>query len=120
MTLEFVEQQNCLFVYLNVGVFSTTQHDRLLVDVLAANLLHYGTSGGGAAFGLDKETNELLLFQRFQVASVDESGFVGACVEIVEVATVWQKNFQHCCAELSTMPRMQAQQLLILSVGVKR
>lgn len=77
MTLEFVEQQNCLFVYLNVGVFSTTQHDRPMVDVLAANLLHYGTSGG-AAFGLDMETNDLLLLQRVQVASVDESGFAGA------------------------------------------
>ena len=89
-----------------------------MVDVLAANLLHYGTSGG-AAFGLDMETNELLLLQRFQVASVDESGFAGACTEMIEVATMWQKHFQHSSAELSTMPRMQAQQRLILNGGEK-
>ncbi|WHU90647.1 type III secretion system chaperone [Pantoea agglomerans] len=58
MTLEFVEQQNCLFVYLNVGVFLTMQRDRLLVeDVLAANLLHYGTNGGQHLVWVRKPTS---------------------------------------------------------------
>lgn len=116
MTLEYMEQQNWLFVYLNVGSLSGAQNSILLADILAANLFHYG-SGDGAAFGLDQEKEELLLFQRFQLPSVQETHFVTACVQMIEVATVWQNKLLHSTVELSAAPRMVAQQGLTLNMA---
>ncbi|ATZ12622.1 type III secretion system chaperone [Erwinia amylovora] len=118
MTLEWLEQQNMLFVYLNIGTLAGEQHGALLADILAANLFHYGASDG-AAFGLDKEKNELLLFQRFQLPSVDEASFVSACVQMIEVAKIWQGKLLHGRAVPSVAPRMLAQQGLTLNLAGK-
>lgn len=118
MTLEYMEQQNWLFVYLNVGSLSAAQGSVLLADILAANLFHYGTSDG-AAFGLDQEKDELLLFQRFQLPSVEEASFVSACVQMIEVAKVWQNKLLHSTAESSSAPRMLPQQGLTLNMAGK-
>lgn len=118
MTLEWLEQQNMLFVYLNVGTLAGAQNGALLADLLAANLFHYGSSDG-AAFGLDKEKNELLLFQRFQLPSVDEAGFVSACVQMIEVAKLWQGKLLHGRASSSTASRMPTQQGLTLNIAGK-
>ncbi|AWO77484.1 type III secretion system chaperone [Serratia marcescens] len=93
MTLEFLEQQNSLFVYLNIGTLSS-HGSALFLDLLAANLFHYGTCEG-AAFGFDKEKNDVLLYQRFSLTLVNEDVFVGACVQMIEVAKVWQKKLSH-------------------------
>nr|AAF63399.1 potential ORFB-specific chaperone [Erwinia amylovora] len=118
MTLEWLEQQNMLFVYLSVGTLSGTESSTLLSDILAANLFHYGSSDG-AAFGLDKEKNELLLFQRFQLSSVDEASFVSACVQMIEVAKRWQGKFLHGRALPTAAPRMLAQPGLTLNLAGK-
>ncbi|WP_336749520.1 type III secretion system chaperone [Pantoea vagans] len=118
MTLEYLEPQNWLFVYLNVGSLSAAQGSILLADILAANLFHYGTSDG-AAFGLDQEKDELLLFQRFQLPTVDEASFVSACVQMIEVAKVWQNKLLHSPAESSAAPHRLAQQGLTLAMTGK-
>ncbi|AMG56657.1 type III secretion system chaperone [Pantoea vagans] len=118
MTLEYMEQQSWLFVYLNVGSLSAAQGSILLADILAANLFHYGTSDG-AAFGLDQEKNELLLFQRFPLPSVEEASFVSACVQMIEVAKVWQKKLLHSMVEPSSAPRLLAHQGLTLNMAEK-
>lgn len=118
MTLEYLEQQNWLFVYLNVGSLSAAQGSILLADILAANLFHCGTSDG-AAFGLDQEKDELLLFQRFQLPLVEEDRFVSACVQMIEVAKVWQNKLLHSTAESFSAPRILAQQGLTLTMTGK-
>lgn len=118
MTLEWLEQQNMLFVYLSVGTVSDTENSTLLSDILSANLFHYGSSDG-AAFGLDKEKNELLLFQRFQLPSVNEASFVSACVQMIEVAKLWQGKLLHGRAPSSAAPRMPIQQGLTLNLAGK-
>ncbi|WP_048696821.1 CesT family type III secretion system chaperone [Erwinia piriflorinigrans] len=118
MTLEWLEQQNMLFVYLSVGTLSGAQGSTLLSDILAANLFHYG-SGDGAAFGLDKEKNELLLFQRFLLSSVDEASFVSTCVQMIEVAKLWQGKLLHDRVPSTVAPRMLAQPGLTLNIAGK-
>ncbi|CAH6374165.1 type III secretion system chaperone [Pantoea agglomerans] len=118
MTLEYMEQQNWLFVYLNVGPLSAAQDSILLADILAANLFHCGTSDG-AAFGLDQEKAELLLFRRFQLPVVEEASFVSACVQMIEVANVWQKKLLHSSTEPSSPPRLLAHQELTLNMAGK-
>lgn len=118
MTLEWLEQQNRLFVYLSIGTLADAQQGALLADILAANLFHYGSSDG-AAFGLDKEKNELLLFQRFQPSSVDEASFVSACVQMIEVAKIWQGKLLHSHAVPASAPRMLTQQGLTLNFAGK-
>lgn len=118
MTLEYLEKQNWLFVYLSVGSLAAVQSRALLTDILAANLFHYGTSDG-AAFGLDQEKNELLLFQRFQLPSVDEASFVSACVQMIEVAKVWQNKLLHSNADSPAAPRMPVRQGLPLNMAGK-
>lgn len=114
MTLEFMEQQNWLFVYFTIGPLSAAHGSVLLADILAANLFHSGTSDG-AAFGLDQEKDELLLFQRFQLPSVDESEFVSACVQMIEAAKIWQSKLLHSAAESVSVPRVSAPQGLTLN-----
>ncbi len=87
MTLEYLAEQDALFVYLNVGLLSAKT--ALLADILAANLFHQGT-GEGAAFGFDRENNALLLFRCFCPSAVDEASFIRACVQMIEVAGRWQ------------------------------
>ncbi|MCX8957620.1 type III secretion system chaperone [Erwinia psidii] len=118
MTLEYMEQQNWLFVYLNIGALSAAHGNVLLTDILAANLFHYGTSDG-AAFGLDQEKGELLLFQRFQLPAVDEASFVSACVQMIEVAKIWQSKLLHGPAGSSVASRMPTQQGLTLNMAGK-
>ncbi|UIA84113.1 type III secretion system chaperone [Erwinia tracheiphila] len=89
----------------------------ILADILAANLFHFGTSDG-AAFGLDQEKDELLLFQRFQLPAVDEDLFVNACVQMIEVTKVWQSKLMHSRADVAALPpTLMAQGLTLKAAG---
>ncbi|UIA92694.1 type III secretion system chaperone [Erwinia tracheiphila] len=117
MTLEYMELQNWLFVYLTVGSLSAAHGSVILADILAANLFHFGTSDG-AAFGLDQEKDELLLFQRFQLPAVDEDLFVNACVQMIEVTKVWQSKLMHSRADVAALPpTLMAQGLTLKAAG---
>ncbi|GKQ48291.1 type III secretion system chaperone [Pseudomonas syringae] len=117
MTLELLEQQNILFVYLCAGTLSTHTSKTLLSDILAANLFHYGCSDG-ATFGLDEKTNEVLLFQRFSPSSIDEDGFVSACVQMIEVAKLWQaKLLRGHSAPVTSSSRLTNNGLIFNTAG---
>ncbi|WP_439858012.1 type III secretion system chaperone [Pseudomonas syringae] len=120
MTLERIEQQNALFVYLCVGTLSTPASSTLLSDILAANLFHYGSSDG-AAFGLDEKNNEVLLFQRFDPLRIDEDHFVSACVQMIEVAKIWRAKLLHGhSAPLASSTRLTKAGLMLTMAGTIR
>ncbi|KAA8696187.1 type III secretion system chaperone [Pseudomonas cannabina] len=120
MTLERLEQQNTLFVYLSVGTLSTPASSTLLSNILAANLFHYGSSDG-AAFGLDEKNNEVLLFQRFDPSRIDEDDFVSACVQMIEVANLWRPKLLHShSAPLASSSRLTKTDLMLTMAGTIR
>lgn len=95
MTIEQLASRDSLFVYIVVGTISTPDRADTLAELMEANLFHHGT-GDGAVFGLDKESNEVLLYRDFfnhqglDSPGIDTNGFVSACVQMIEVAKAWQ------------------------------
>lgn len=91
MTIEWLEEQETAMVYISVGFFSIQHNPQILADLMTANLFHQGTCDN-AVFGLDKEQEEVLLYQSFFLPITSSETFVSACIAMIELAKDWRKK----------------------------
>ncbi|MDR2812718.1 MAG: type III secretion system chaperone [Puniceicoccales bacterium] len=97
LNLELQEERGALIVYSYISVVPFTGKELVLEILLEANF--FWKASHGATFAIDKQTQTLILQQRFLLPIAKSENFQDELGIFVDVVEAWMKRIDDICSE---------------------
>lgn len=93
IVIEPSRTEEAVHIYAVVGNLPAFDRENVAESLLRAQLFHR-EMGEGCCFGLDDDTDELLLNRKLTTQNLDEAGFLAVLNEFANWATYWRDKLQ--------------------------
>lgn len=101
LNLELDESDGALIVYAYVSVVPFTAKELILEILLEANF--FWKISNGSTFAIDKQTQTLVLEQKFSLPLKDPGHFQDTLALFVDVVEAWMKRIDDICTETEAL-----------------